>query len=59
MTALMKKLSGGPMSMLPMSPLKGSGMKSLKGNTPLRPRNFVVPKQNPARNPGFLSKKRK
>ena len=51
MTAMMKKLRGGPQSLLPMSPLKGSGIPSFKGLTPKMPKAFVVPKQNPANSP--------
>jgi hypothetical protein len=50
-TALMKKMRGGPQSMLPMSPGKGSGVKSLKGLTPKKMRKFVAKKQNPAFTP--------
>ena len=46
-TALMKKLRGGPGAMLPMSPGKGYGVKSMKGLTPLQGRQYIVPKQNP------------
>jgi len=59
MTALMKKLRGGPQSMLPMSPIKGSGVSSLKGLTPQRGRQYVTPKQNPVMSPmGGLGKAR-
>lgn len=47
LTALMKKLRGGPQSMLPMSPGKGQGVKSLKGVTPQRTRQYSAPRQNP------------
>ena len=45
--ALMKKLRGGPQSMLPLSPGKGTGVKSMKGLTPKRSRTYAVKKQNP------------
>lgn len=48
MTAMIKRLRGGPQSMLPMSPAKGSGVPSLKGLTPKSPKGYVTPKQNPA-----------
>ena len=56
--AMMKKLRGGPQSMLPMSPGKGFGVKSLKGLTPKKTRGFVAKKQNPAFTPrtGGLTK---
>jgi len=62
MSALLKKLRGGPQSMLPMTPGKGTGIKSLKGATPKRQRGFVVPRQNPALSPntgGFVRPTRK
>ena len=51
MTAMMKRLRGGPQSLLPMSPGKGSGIPSFKGQTPKIAKGYVVPKQNPARSP--------
>ena len=51
LTAMMKKLRGGPQSLLPMSPLKGSGRPSLKGLTPKRTKGYVVPRQNPSLSP--------
>ena len=51
MTAMMKRLRGGPQSLLPMSPGKGSGIPSMKGLTPKMPKGYVVPKQNPANSP--------
>ncbi len=51
MTAMMKKLRGGPQSILPMSPLKGSGIPSFKGLTPKKQKGYVVPRQNPAMSP--------
>lgn len=47
-TAMMKRLRGGPQSMLPMSPGKGSGVPSLKGLTPKKAKGYVTPRQNPA-----------
>lgn len=47
MTAMMRKLRGGPGSMLPMSPVKGSGVPSGKGVTPTSPKKYVVPAQKP------------
>ena len=57
-TALMKKMRGGPQSVLPLSPGKGSGIKSMKGLTPKKMRGFVASKQNPAFTPrtGGLTK---
>ncbi len=52
MSRMMKKLRGGPQSMLPLSPGAGTGVKSLKGVTPQRKRQYVTPKQNP-----FLNKR--
>ena len=51
MSALMKKLRGGPSSILPLSPGKGTGIKSMAGLTPKRRRTYSAPKQNPARTP--------
>ena len=62
MSAMLKKLRGGPQSMLPLAPGKGTGVKSLKGNTPKRKRGFVTAMQNPALTPktgGFVKTKRK
>jgi len=50
-SGLAKKLRGGPQSLLPLSPSKGSGIPSLKGLTPKAPRGYVAPMQNPARSP--------
>lgn len=50
-SALMKKMRGGPGSLLPMSPGKGQGIPSLKGQTLKAPRTYAVRKQNPAFNP--------
>lgn len=47
MTGMMKKLRGGPQSMLPTSPMKGSGTPNRTGVTPQAPRNYVTPKQAP------------
>lgn len=51
MNAMGKKLRGGPTSMLPMSPGKGTGAPSGKGVTPQKKREFVTPRQNPFLNP--------
>ena len=51
MTALMKKMRGGPGSLLPLSPGKGSGIPSLKGLTTKTARRYSAPKQNPAFTP--------
>lgn len=48
---LMKKLAGGPQAILPMSPMKGSGIKGSKGLSPTKKKGFVVSKQNPAFTP--------
>ena len=53
MSAMMKKLRGGSQSLLPMSPGKGTGVKSAKGVTPKRTRGFSAPKQNPALSGGL------
>jgi len=45
--ALIKKMRGGPQSLLPLSPGKGTGVKSMKGLTPKRKRTYAVSKQNP------------
>lgn len=50
-SALMKKLRGGPQALLPMSPVKGSGVKSMKGLTPKTMRKYAAKKQNPANSP--------
>lgn len=47
MTALMKKLRGGSQSLLPASPVKGTGVKSFKGKTPKKMKQYAAPKQNP------------
>lgn len=47
MSAMMKKLRGGPSSMLPMSPLKGTGTPAGKGVTPLMKRGYAAQRQNP------------
>lgn len=52
MTGMMKRLRGGPQSMLPMSPAKGAGVPSMKGVTPQKKRQYVTPRQNP-----FLNKR--
>ena len=61
LSALMKKLRGGPQSMLPRSPAKGTGVKSAKGATPKRIRQFSAPMQNPKLSGGLsaLGKGRK
>lgn len=51
LSAMMKKLRGGPQSLLPMSPMKGSGVPSFKGLTLKKPKDYVVQRQNPARSP--------
>ena len=57
-SALMKKLRGGPGSLLPLSPGKGQGIPSLAGLTPKSTRKFSARKQNPAFTPrtGGLTK---
>ena len=57
LSAMLKKLRGGPMSMLPGSPVKGSGVKSFKGNTPLMTRKYSTPMQNPKVHGGLLGLK--
>jgi hypothetical protein len=47
MTGMMKKLRGGPQSMLPVSPVKGSGVPNASGLTPAKPRAYVTPMQKP------------
>lgn len=59
MTALMKKLRGGSQSLLPLSPAKGTGVKSAKGKTPGRIRQYAAPKQNPALSGGLNAMRKK
>ena len=47
MSAMMKKLRGGPQSMLTMSPGKGSGVPNASGLTPKKARGYVTPMQKP------------
>jgi hypothetical protein len=47
MTQMLKKLRGGPQSMAPMSPAKGSGVANASGLTPKKPRGYVTPMQKP------------
>lgn len=47
MSQMMKKLRGGPQSMVPMSPAKGSGVPNASGLTPKKPRGYVTPMQKP------------
>ena len=47
MSQMLKRLRGGPQSMLPMSPAKGSGIPNASGLTPKKPRGYVTPKQRP------------
>ena len=47
MTQMMKKLRGGPQSMLPMAPVKGMGTPNASGLTPKKPRGYVTPMQRP------------
>jgi len=48
-TAMQKKLRGGPGSMLPGAPGRGSGVPSRKGQTPTAMRTYSG-NQNPAHN---------
>lgn len=47
MSQMLKKLRGGPQSMLPMSPGKGSGVPNASGLTPKKARGYVTPMQKP------------
>lgn len=47
MSQMLKKLRGGPQSMLPMSPVKGVGVPNGSGLTPKKPRGYVTPMQKP------------
>ncbi len=47
MSQMMKKLRGGPQSMVPMSPAKGSGVPNASGLTPKKVRGYVTPMQKP------------
>lgn len=51
LSAKVKKLRGGPQSVLPMAPGKGMGVKSSKLVTPKAKKWYVTPMQNPARTP--------
>lgn len=55
LSALMKKLRGGPQSMLPLSPGKNTGVKSFKGVTPKRVRQYSAPMQDPKKHGGLLA----
>ena len=50
-TKLMKKLAGGPQAILPLSPLKGSGVKGGGRQGLSQQKGYVVSKQNPAFTP--------
>ena len=47
MSQMMKKLRGGPQSMMPRSPGKGTGVPNRSGLTPARARGYVTPSQKP------------
>lgn len=47
MTQMMKKLRGGPQSMLPAAPAKGKGVRNASGLTPKKTRGYVTPMQKP------------
>lgn len=47
MSQMMRRLRGGPQSMLPSSPVKGSGVPNATGLTPARNRSYAAPKQAP------------
>lgn len=47
MTQMMKKLRGGPQSMMPAAPAKGMGVPNRSGLTPARARGYVTPSQKP------------
>lgn len=51
MSGMMRKLRGGPQSMLPKSPGKGYGTPSFKGLTTKRNKQYATPSQNPNRSP--------
>jgi len=51
LNAMMKKLRGGPQSMMPISPGKGLGVKGAKGLTLKMPKNYVTRRQNPSLSP--------
>ena len=54
-TPMAKALRGGPQSLLPMSPVRGSmGKNMMVGLTPLRMRSYTG-KQNPLMSPRGLS----
>lgn len=48
MSQMMRKLRGGPQSMLPAAPGKGSGVPNGTGLTPGRRRSYAAAKQNPS-----------
>ena len=50
-SAVMKKLRGGPQSLLPMSPAKGSGVKRPGWSVPKQMKGYVTPRQNPVMSP--------
>lgn len=56
-----KRLSGGPQALKPLRPTKGSGIKNATGLTPFRPRQYVVPRQNPLLSPkgGVFGRKKR
>jgi len=51
MDATMRRLLGGPQSMMKMSPLKGAGVKSGLGAPLAKKKSFVTTKQNPLFSP--------
>jgi hypothetical protein len=59
MSGLMKKLRGGSQSLLPMSPGKGTGVKSAKGVTPKKIRQYSAPKQSPLLSGGLNAMKKR
>lgn len=56
-----KRLSGGPQALKPLRPTKGSGIKNATGLAAHRPRQYVVPRQNPLLSPkgGIFSRKKR
>lgn len=54
-TQMQKALRGGPQSLLPLSPVRGSmGTNMMAGLTPMRMRSYIG-KQNPLMSPRGLS----
>ncbi|MBM4131480.1 hypothetical protein FJ250_10735 [bacterium] len=47
MTKMMRKLRGGPQSMMPAAPVKGLGTPNASGLTPPKRREYVTPMQKP------------